>query len=164
MPDIIRHGAPPTFYDVSIATSTSVSSLNAGSALQPGLAAAAREKEKLRHYARIMVAPDVAISPGRLIPAVFESGGRFGAALQTAVRSCASLKVGDVPGSKFSPAAAAFYRLYTQQLSMTLQKLEADMVLRDSYDHFMRYEVPPASAARLPVFDVVDAFLATTFR
>jgi hypothetical protein len=164
VPDIIRHGAPPTFYDVSIATSTSASSLAAGSALQPGTAAAAREKAKLRHYERIMTAPDVAIRPGRLIPAVIESGGRLGEALRKTVRDCASLNVGDVPGAKFSPAAARMYRIYSQQLSMTLQKLEADMVLRDSYDHFMRYEVSTAAAraANMPdFFDMADAFLAT---
>ena len=85
------------------------------------------------------------------------------------LRTCAQLKVGADPTSdRLSPAAAAFYRIFTQQLSVTLQKLEADMILSDARVpvHYTRVAAPPTSDrqvfAGLPRdFTAADAFLAT---
>ena len=166
-PDIIRYGSPPTYYDVTVVCPTLPSQLAAGSANTPGKSAALKERAKLNHYAGI-IGPGRPIALNRLIPAVLESGGRLGNALTTAIRTSALLKVGaDPTADRLTPAAAAFYRLFTQQLSVTLQKLQADMVLSDARDHYTRVAAPPTSADRqafagLPRdFTAADAFLAT---
>ena len=165
-PDILCHGEPPKWFDLTVVVSTLQSAISAGSSNTPGKAAAQREKSKLDHYARI-TGPGRPISTGRLIPAVLESGGRLGTALVKTLRTCAQLKVGADPTSdRLSPAAAAFYRIFTQQLSVTLQKLEADMILSDARVHYTRVAAPPTSDrqvfAGLPRdFTAADAFLAT---
>ena len=165
-PDILCHGEPPKWFDLTVVVSTLKTAITAGSASTPGKAAAQRERSKLDHYARI-TGPGRPIATGRLIPAVLESGGRLGTALIKTLRTCAQLKVGADPTSnRLSPAAAAFYRIYTQQLSVTLQKLEADMVLSDAREHYTRVAAPPTSDRQAFVgiprdFTAADAFLAT---
>ena len=122
---------------------------------------------KIEHYAGI-TGPGRPIATGRLIPAVLESGGRLSNALLATLRTCALLNGADPTSDRLPPAAAAFKRLYDQQLSVTLQILEADMVLSDSREHYTRVAAPLIMTSDRMAFDglpldftAVDAFLAT---
>jgi hypothetical protein len=118
------------FVDVTVVSSVSATAIARGSATSPGKAAALAETAKLAHYQTAMGhGPDRPIKPSRLIPAVMESGGRFGPALQGLVRGCATAKFGLAADARLTPAAADFQRLTVQRLSMCLQRIEADMVL-----------------------------------
>ena len=149
VPDCVIFGQPPIYFDFAVVSPQLDTNLEAGSGVTAGLAAAAKERDKLRHY-ECATGTGRPIAEGHMVPLVVESGGRLGEHMRAWMRKCAQRKAGQATGDKLNRDAAQALLHYRQLMSMTIQKLEADSVIEAGSYAFGRFAVPervdPASA------------------